>query len=176
MAQKISEICEICGGILLNTLCSTIVENPLQINLFMQNKAKVNIGKMNISIARTKDYDKNNEQSTTKVIQNKAKVNIGKMNISIVTIKDYGKNNEQPATNVIFKTNPNKANLKRNDGFSAYYTRDCHGTHRINRAVEGRGSEKGPAEKVNASAQKSFREENGIDGQAVLGYPVGVEL
>ncbi|MHC4631443.1 MAG: hypothetical protein ACYS9C_09235 [Planctomycetota bacterium] len=45
-------------------------------------------------------------------------------------------NNQQ---RTVFKTNPNKANLKRNDGFSAYYTRDCHGTHRINRAVEGRG-------------------------------------
>jgi hypothetical protein len=37
------------------------------------NKAKVNIGKMNISIARIKNYDKNNEQPATKVIQNKAK-------------------------------------------------------------------------------------------------------
>jgi hypothetical protein len=72
VAQKISEICEICGGILLNTLCSTIVEYPLQIDFFVQNKAKVNIGKMTISIARIKDYDKNNEQSTTTVIQNKA--------------------------------------------------------------------------------------------------------
>jgi hypothetical protein len=53
--------------------CSTIVENSLQINLFMQNKAKVNIGKMNISIAVIKDYGKDNEQSTTNVIQNKAK-------------------------------------------------------------------------------------------------------
>ena len=38
------------------------------------NKAKVNIGKMNISIAVTKDYD--NEQPTTNVIKtnpNKAK-------------------------------------------------------------------------------------------------------
>ncbi len=77
-----------------------------------------------------------------------------------------------------FKPNskPIKANFKRDDGFSAYYTRDCHGTHRINRAVEGKGSEKGPAEKGNARAQKSFREENGIDGPAVLGYPAGVEL
>ena len=39
----------------------------------MQNKAKVKIGKMSISIATIKDYDKNNEQSTTNVIQNKAK-------------------------------------------------------------------------------------------------------
>ncbi|MHC4596348.1 MAG: hypothetical protein ACYS19_15585, partial [Planctomycetota bacterium] len=67
------EISEICGGILLNTLCSTIVENSLQINLFMQNKAKVKIGKMNISVAVIKDYS--NEQRTTsnERIQNKAK-------------------------------------------------------------------------------------------------------
>ncbi|MHC4597281.1 MAG: hypothetical protein ACYS19_20340, partial [Planctomycetota bacterium] len=64
---------EICGGILLNTLCSTIVENSLQINLFMQNKAKVKIGKMSISAAVIKDYS--NEQQTTnnERIQNKAK-------------------------------------------------------------------------------------------------------
>jgi hypothetical protein len=37
----------------------------------MQNKAKVKIGKMSISVARIKDYDKNNKQSTTNVIQNK---------------------------------------------------------------------------------------------------------
>ena len=41
--------------------------------LFMQNKAKVKIGKMNISLATTKHYDKNNEQSAMNVIQNKAK-------------------------------------------------------------------------------------------------------
>jgi hypothetical protein len=39
----------------------------------MQNKAKVNIGKMDISVAIIKDYDKNNEQPATNVIQNKAK-------------------------------------------------------------------------------------------------------
>jgi hypothetical protein len=39
----------------------------------MQNKAKVNIGKMYISIATIKDYGKNNEQPSTNVMQNKAK-------------------------------------------------------------------------------------------------------
>jgi len=39
----------------------------------MQNKAKVKIGKMNVSVAIIMDYDKNNKQSTTNVIQNKAK-------------------------------------------------------------------------------------------------------
>jgi len=47
--------------------------DSLQIRPFMQNKAKVKIGKMNISIATIKDYGKNNKQSTTNVIQNKAK-------------------------------------------------------------------------------------------------------
>jgi hypothetical protein len=37
---------------------STIVENPLQIGQNMQNKAKVNIGKINISIEITEDYGK----------------------------------------------------------------------------------------------------------------------
>jgi hypothetical protein len=32
------------------------------------NKAKVNIGKMNVSVATIKDYGKSNEKSTTNVI------------------------------------------------------------------------------------------------------------
>jgi hypothetical protein len=37
----------------------------------MQNKAKVNIGKMNVSVAKIKDYDKNNKQPTTNVFKTK---------------------------------------------------------------------------------------------------------
>jgi len=37
---------------------STIVENPLQIGQIMQNKAKVKIGNINVSIAIIKDYNK----------------------------------------------------------------------------------------------------------------------
>jgi len=46
--------------------CSTTVESSLQIDLFMQNKAKVKIGKMSVSVAIIKDYDKktNNQQRT----------------------------------------------------------------------------------------------------------------
>jgi hypothetical protein len=47
----------------------------------MQNKAKVNIGKMNISVAITKYYDKktnNQQRMLLKTKPNKAKVNIGK--------------------------------------------------------------------------------------------------
>jgi hypothetical protein len=48
----------------------------------MQNKAKVNMGKMKISIATIKDYDKktkNQQRMLLKTKPNKAKVNIGKM-------------------------------------------------------------------------------------------------
>jgi len=45
----------------------------------MQNKAKVKIGKMALSIVVIKDYDKNNEQPTTNVIQNKANFEAAQM-------------------------------------------------------------------------------------------------
>jgi len=70
----------------------------------MQNKAKVKIGKMNISIATIKDYDKktkNQQRMLLKTKPNKAKVKIGKINISVARIKDYDKNNKQSTTNVI---------------------------------------------------------------------------
>jgi len=60
-------------------LSSTSVENPLQIGPFLQNKANVKIGKMNISIVTINEYDKeqrtiNNEryskQTQTKPISN----------------------------------------------------------------------------------------------------------
>jgi len=109
-------------------------------------------------------------------MQNKANFLRSQMNVKSYNTKAYENKSNWTLSENKPNSNPNKANFKRDDGFSAYYTRDCHGTHRINRAVEGKGSEKGPAGKVNARAQKSFREENGIDGPAVFGYPVGVGL
>jgi len=44
----------------VSTVLSTIVESIRQINLFMQNKANVKIGKININIATIKEY--NNKQ------------------------------------------------------------------------------------------------------------------
>ncbi len=35
------------------------------------------------------------------------------------------------------KTNPNKPNFKRDDGFSAHYPRDCHGAEFTLSAAEG---------------------------------------
>jgi len=49
-------------GIRIHPTCFTIVENPLQISPFLQNKANVKIGKINVSIKTIKDYDK--EQRT----------------------------------------------------------------------------------------------------------------
>ena len=59
-------------------------------------------------------------------MQNKANVKIGKMNISIAIIKDYDK--EQRTTNKerYSKQTQTKPIFKRDDGFSAFYTRDYH--------------------------------------------------
>ncbi|MHC4597206.1 MAG: hypothetical protein ACYS19_19960 [Planctomycetota bacterium] len=70
----------------------------------MQNKAKVNIGKMDISIAIIKDYDKktkNQQRKLCKTKPNKAKVKIGKMAVSTAVIMDYDKNNKKSTMNVI---------------------------------------------------------------------------
>ena len=83
----------------IHPTCSTIVENPLQISFFMQNKANVKIGKMNVSVATRKDYDKeqrttNNErcskQSQTKPICRKAKWAQILMNTRIMRINPVG--------------------------------------------------------------------------------------
>jgi hypothetical protein len=44
------------------------------------------------------------------------------MNVNVYFIEDY--ENEPPSGPK--KTNPNKPNFKRDDGFSVYCTRDCH--------------------------------------------------
>ena len=95
---------------------STSVENLLQINLFLQNKANVKIGKINLSIAIIKDYKnlwlykglKNKPNSNpikpnqtqfwaknkanSKPIQSQTKpiTERPKMNANLFTTKDYG--------------------------------------------------------------------------------------
>ena len=44
------------------------------------------------------------------------------MNVNLYVIEDY----ENETTFRPKKTNPNKPNFKRDDGFSAHYPRDCH--------------------------------------------------
>ena len=82
--------------------CSTIVENPLQIGLFLQNKANVKIGKLNISIATIKDYDKKqriiNNERYSKQSQSKPILKI-KAGARMNNASNFG------------KTNPNKANV-----------------------------------------------------------------
>ncbi len=46
--------------------CSTLVETPLQIHLFLQNKANVKMGKMTISTATLKAYAKKQRTMNTK--------------------------------------------------------------------------------------------------------------
>jgi len=41
---------------LIHSICSTIVENSLQINLFLQNKANFKNSQMFVSLANTRDY------------------------------------------------------------------------------------------------------------------------
>ncbi len=45
-----------------------------------------------------------------------------KMNVNLYVTKDY----DNETTFCPKKTNPNKPNCKHDDGFSAYYKRDCH--------------------------------------------------
>ncbi|MHC4596077.1 MAG: hypothetical protein ACYS19_14205 [Planctomycetota bacterium] len=70
---------------------STIVEDPLQIGQNMQNKAKVNIGKMNISVAIIKDYDKktkNQQRMLLKTKPNKANLHFTAENAEYAEKKD----------------------------------------------------------------------------------------
>ncbi len=61
VAQKIGEICEICGGILLNTLRSTTVESSLQIDLFMQNKANFQKSQVNVRPLVIMNYERKSD-------------------------------------------------------------------------------------------------------------------
>ncbi|MHC4631488.1 MAG: hypothetical protein ACYS9C_09475 [Planctomycetota bacterium] len=53
---------------------STIVENPLQIGQNMQNKAKVKIGKMNVSLETIMDYDKKTKNQQRMLLKTKPKL------------------------------------------------------------------------------------------------------
>ena len=52
---------------------------------------------------------------------------MGRMNVSIYMKGDYEEKPQFWAEKNKANSKPNKANFKRDDGFSAYYTRDCHG-------------------------------------------------
>ncbi len=69
---------------------STFVENPLQINLFMQNKPNFRKAQMNANVFITKDYENKSDwtlgenKPNSKPISEKAK-----MNVNLYVIKEY---------------------------------------------------------------------------------------
>ena len=95
---------------------------------FMQNKANLLDDQMNLTSLITVDYE---NKSNWKLGENKPNTNPIKpnlqnaqMNVNKVLTKDYkNKSNCSLAENKP-NTNPNKPSFKRDDGFSAYYTRD----------------------------------------------------
>jgi hypothetical protein len=73
---------------------------------------------MNVNLTLTKDYRKNDDFV---VRINKPNFQNAQNERKRICYKDY----ENETTFRPKKTNPNKPNFKRNDGFSAHYTRDC---------------------------------------------------
>ena len=89
---------------------STFVENPLQIDLFMQNKPKVKNAKINVSSFITSKYVKLDTwwNQKNKPNSNPIKPNLkrAQMNVNLTLTKDYRKNDD-------FVVRINKPNLVR---------------------------------------------------------------
>ncbi len=127
---------------LFTYLPSTSVENPLQIDLFMQNKPNFRKSQMNVNPYNAKDYENKSNWTLgeNKPNSNPIKPNLrkAKMNVNLTLTKVYRKNddfvvrinkpnfrNGQNERKLLFnkglwqfsvlrpkKTNPNKPNLK----------------------------------------------------------------
>ncbi|GAG29683.1 unnamed protein product [marine sediment metagenome] len=73
--------------------CSTIVENPLQIGSFMQNKPNFQKSQMNVSIFTQKAYENKSNwtlgENKPKTKPNKANLPEGKIYAKCVFTKDY---------------------------------------------------------------------------------------
>jgi len=134
--------------------CSTIVENPLQIGLFMQNKANLRKSQVDVSIFSQKAYENKSDWTLSENKPNSKpnKVNLHftaenaeyaekkDISVSYCSIERYALYHISPCslrTRQLMENKPNskpiKANFKRDDGFSpqgvprtAYHTRDCH--------------------------------------------------
>jgi len=79
-------------------LYSTLVENPLQISPFMQNKPNFRKSQMNVSSYNTIDYEKyiplagqKNKPKTNPIKPNSRKA---KMNVNLTFTKDYRKKDD----------------------------------------------------------------------------------
>jgi len=83
---------------LFTYLPSTYVENPLQIDLFMQNKPKVKNAQINVSYFITSIYVKVDTwlSGKNKANSNPIKPNLrkAKMNVNSLTTKDYRKKDD----------------------------------------------------------------------------------
>ena len=90
---------------------------------------------MNVSIFSKMDYEnKSNwtlDENKPNSKPNKANLKRAKMNVNSLITKDYRKNDAFAVPENKPNSNPiqtqTKPIFKRDDGFSAYYTRDCHG-------------------------------------------------
>ncbi len=80
---------------LFTNLPSTSVENPLQINLFMQSKPNFQKSQMNVNFYSTKDYENLSDWTIgeSKAKSNPIKPNLrkAKMNVNLTLTKDYRK-------------------------------------------------------------------------------------
>jgi len=91
---------------------STSVENPLQIDLFMQNKPNFRKAKMNVSYSNKMNYKKTNlalsevEWANSNPI--KANLQKAKMNVNLYVIKDYRKKDDF----IVRINKPNFQNVK----------------------------------------------------------------
>ncbi len=77
---------------------STTVENPLQINLFMQNKPNFRKSQMNVSILLQMDYENKSNwtigQNKPNSNPNKPNLRKAKMNVNLYVIEDYRKKDD----------------------------------------------------------------------------------
>jgi hypothetical protein len=105
---------------------STNVENPLQINLFMQNKPNFRKAKMNINTYYTKAYK--NETAFRRVKNkpnsnpNKPNFQKAKMNVNSIITKDYRKKDDFIVR--INKPNSNPISVKPKMNANVYFIED----------------------------------------------------
>ncbi len=100
---------------------STLVENALQIDLFMQNKPNFRKSQMNANLYNTRDYERKRDWTLgqNKPNSNPIKPNFqkAKMNINSIITKDYRKKDDfavrinKPNSNPIFKKPKMNVNL-----------------------------------------------------------------
>ncbi len=95
---------------LFTNLPSTSVEDPLQINVFMQNKPNFQKSQMNVNPYNTKDYENKSNWTLgeNKPNSNPIKPNFqkAKMNINLTLTKDYRKKDD-------FEVRINKPNFRK---------------------------------------------------------------